>query len=100
LKGSKEMIEGIMESILYASKVLDNHGWIIDHGMIGSKIFYINQTLKQVNISGLQCRRDAMKYKASSLAFSLLIKTSVVVHDDFTCPSLNLQIMLPKCFGN
>jgi hypothetical protein len=55
LKGSKEMIEGVMESILYASKVLDNHGWIIDHGMIGSKIFYINQTLKQVNISGLQC---------------------------------------------
>jgi hypothetical protein len=41
-----------------------------------------------------------MKYKASSLAFSLLIKTSVVVHDDFTCPSLNLQIMLLKCFGN
>jgi hypothetical protein len=32
------MIEGIMETILYASKVLDNQRWNVGQGMIGSKI--------------------------------------------------------------
>jgi hypothetical protein len=81
------MIEEIMKTTLYASKVLDNQGWNVEQGMIGSKIFYSNQTLKQANTSGLQCPRDAVKSKAPSLAFSSLIKTSVVVDDDITCPS-------------
>jgi hypothetical protein len=41
-----------------------------------------------------------VKSKASSLAFSLLIKTSIVVDDDFTCPLLNLLTVLPKRYWN
>jgi hypothetical protein len=50
-------------------------------------MYYSNQTLKQANTSGLQHRGDAVKSKASSLAFLMLMKTSVVVDDDITCPS-------------
>jgi hypothetical protein len=81
------MLEGIMEIILYASKILDNQRWNVDLGMIGSKILYNNQTLKQANTSCFQCQRDVVKSKASSLAFSLWINTSVVIAVDITCPS-------------
>jgi hypothetical protein len=59
---------------------------IVDLGMIGSK-FYSNQTLKKANTSCLQCQRDAVKSKASSLVFLLLMKTSIVVNDGIACPS-------------
>jgi hypothetical protein len=65
---------------------LDSQGGIIDQGMIGSK-FYNNQTCKQTNTSCLQHQGDTVMSKASSLAFSLLMKTSLVVDDDITCPS-------------
>jgi hypothetical protein len=38
------MIEEMMETILYASKVLDSEGGNVDQGMLGSK-FYSNQNL-------------------------------------------------------
>jgi hypothetical protein len=75
-----------METTLYASKVLDNQWWNVDQGTIGSKIFYSNQIIKQVNSLGLQRQRDTVKYKASYLAFLLLMKTLVVIADDITCP--------------
>jgi hypothetical protein len=81
------MIEEIREATLYASKVLDNQRWNVDQVVIGSKIFYGNQTLKQASTSGLQLRRDVVTSKASSLAFLVLMKTLVVVDDSITCPS-------------
>jgi hypothetical protein len=61
----KEMIEGMIKTTIYESNDLDNQG------MIGSKIFYSNQTHKQAITSGLHHRGDMVKSKASSLAFSL-----------------------------
>jgi hypothetical protein len=97
----KEMIDEMIETTLYASKVLDNQGWNVDQWMVGSKIFYSNQTIKQVNTFGLQCRRDSVKSKALSLAFLLLMKV-------FSCRwqwhhlallHLSLLTVLPKGFG-
>jgi uncharacterized membrane protein YbaN (DUF454 family) len=45
---------------------------IVDQGRIGSKIFYSNQTHKQIITSCLQHRGDARKSKASSLAFLIV----------------------------
>jgi hypothetical protein len=39
----KEMIEDMVETTRYASKVLDIQEWNVDQAMVGSKIFYSNQ---------------------------------------------------------
>jgi hypothetical protein len=73
----KGKIEKIMKSILYASKVL-NQGWFFIKEL-STQSFYSNQLLKQEYASWLQRQGDAVMSKASSLGFSLLMKTSVVI---------------------
>jgi uncharacterized protein (DUF2141 family) len=85
------MVEGVMKdewaSHYMHQNFLDIQAWNVDQGKICSKIFYDNQTLKQTITSCIQHQGDVVKSKSLSLAFSLLIKTSIVIDDDNTCSS-------------
>jgi hypothetical protein len=93
----KELIKEIIETTLYESMVLDNQGWIIDQGMIGSK-FYSNQTHKQTNTSCLQHWGDAVKSKASSLS-SMKVFNCRWRWCNLSFLHVSLLIMRPKSFG-
>jgi hypothetical protein len=61
-----------METTLCASKFFDNQRRNVDQGLIGSKIFYSNQTHKKGNTSGLQCQREVVKSNTLSFAFLIV----------------------------
>ena len=75
----KEMIEGMMKdertnyrredgTTLYASKAVDNHGWTVDQGMIGSKILgQSKHTSKHIMSSTLRWCGDFQGFICSSL---------------------------------